>query len=119
MSHPVQEEDRIATGKIIATAIISLAIFGVGVVWSVSIQRSENKTIVTQLHPAAGAEAGAPEVGIVYQWPFNMSEYGLDKKRATQARLSGYHWVDKSAKVVSIPIEDAMKKWVAQAGGQK
>lgn len=119
MSHPVQEEDRIAIGKIIVVAVVSLAIFGVGVVWSISIQRSENKTIVTQMHPSKAAESGAPEVGIVYQWPFNMSHYGADKAAETKARLEGYRWVDKNAKVVRIPIEEAMKKYVAQSGGQK
>ena len=33
--------------------------------------RRDEQSIVTQMHPAPPAEAGAPEVGIVYQWPFN------------------------------------------------
>jgi hypothetical protein len=119
MSHPIQEEDRIATGKIVLVAIVSLAIFGVGVVWAVSIQRGENKTIVTQMLPAAPGEAGAPEVGIVYQWPFDMSQYGLDKARETKARLHYYRWADKDKKVVRIPIDEAMKKYLATAGAQK
>jgi hypothetical protein len=119
VSSPIQEEDRIAVGKIVVTAIVSLAIFGVGVVWSVSIQRNENKSIVTQMHPAPLAEAGAPEVGIVYQWPFTVSSYGAEKAAETKSRLEHYSWADKSAKVVRIPIEQAMDKWVSQAGGQK
>ena len=119
MSHPIQEEDRIATGKIIVVAIVSLLIFGVGVVWAISIQRGMNKTIVTQMHNAPPGEAGAPEVGIVYQWPFNMSEYGADKARETKARLEYYRWADKDKKVVRIPIDEAMKKYLAQSGGQK
>jgi hypothetical protein len=119
VTQPIQEEDRIATGKIVATAIISLAVFGVGVVWSISIQRNENKSIVTQMHPAGPAEAGAPEVGIVYQWPFNVSKYGEEKKAELEARLHSYGWADKSAKVVHIPIDEAMKKYVSQAGGGK
>ncbi len=119
MSHPVQEEDRIATGKIVITAIVSLSIFGVGALWSISIQRAENKTIVSQLHPAGPAQAGAPEVGIVYQWPFAVSQFANDKAAVTKGRLERYGWVDKSAKVVRIPIEEAMKKYVSQAGGTK
>jgi len=119
VTQPIQEEDRIATGKIIATAIISLAVFGVGVIWSISIQRGENKSIVTQVSPAGPAEAGAPEVGIVYQWPFNVSQFGADKKAELQARLHSYGWTDKNAKVVHIPIDEAMKKYVAQSGGGK
>lgn len=115
MSHPIQEEDRIATGKIVVTAIVSLAIFGVGVIWSISIQRNESNSIVTAAHPSGPAEGGAPEVGIVYQWPFNMSSYGAEKAAETKARLAHYRWADKNAKVVRIPIEEAMKKYVAGA----
>lgn len=119
MSNPIQEEDRIATGKIVLVAVVSLAIFGVGVVWSISIQRDQNHSIVTHAQAAPAAEAGAPEVGIVYQWPFNMSQYAADKARETKARLEYYRWADKDKKVVRIPIDEAMKKYVAQSGGQK
>jgi len=119
MSQPIQEEDRVAIGKIIIVAVVSLAIFGVGVIWSISIQRGENKSIVTQMHPAPDGERGAPEVGIVYQWPFNMSAYGAEKAAETKARLEHYSWADKDAKIVRIPIEEAMKKYVAQAGAAK
>ena len=119
MSNPIQEEDRIATGRIVLVAVVSLAIFGVGVVWSISIQRDQNHSIVTHAQAAPAAEAGAPEVGIVYQWPFNMSQYGADKARETKARLEYYRWADKDKKVVRIPIDEAMKKYVAQSGGQK
>ena len=119
VTQPIQEEDKIATGKIIVTAVVSLAVFGVGAVWSISIQRSENKSIVTPMNVATPAMAGAPEVGIVYQWPFNVSEYGLEKKAETKARLEHYRWADKNAKVVRIPIDVAIQKYVSQAGGGK
>ena len=115
----VQEEDRIAIGKIIVTAVVSLAIFGIGTIWAISIQRNEMHSIVTPLHGAEAAAHGAPEVGIVYQWPFNMSHYGADKAAETKARIENYRWADAEHKVVRIPIEAAMKKYVAQAGGQK
>jgi hypothetical protein len=119
MSQPVQEEDRIAIGKIVLTAVVSLFIFGIGVLWAISIQRGEEKSIVTKLNPAAPAEAGAPEVGIVYQWPFNISHYANDKAAEKAAWLSTYGWVDKKAGVVHVPIEEAMQKYLATAGGQK
>ena len=119
MSHPVQEEDRIATGKILLTAIVSLTIFGIGVIWAISIQRDQMGSIVSHQNPAPQGEAGAPEVGIVYQWPFNMSQYGADKAVEATAKLKGYRWVDKDKKVVRIPIEVAMQKYVAQQSGEK
>ena len=63
--------------------------------------------------------AGAPEVGIVYQWPFNLSQHANEKAEITKGRLEHYGWVDKNAKIVRIPIEQAMEKWVSQAGGGK
>jgi hypothetical protein len=119
MSQPVQEEDRIAIGKIVITAIISLVIFGIGALWSISIQRDQMGSIVASSHPAGPAMAGAPEVGIVYQWPFNLSHYGAEKAAETKGRLAHYGWVDKNAKVVHIPIDQAIDKWVSQAGGAK
>jgi hypothetical protein len=119
VSHPVQEEDRIATGKIILTAAISLAIFGVGALWSVSIQKAEMKSIVTQPHLYGPTELGKPEVGIVYQQPFNISDYGGTKQAEKELHLSTYGWVDKSAGVVHVPIEQAIQRYVAQSGGGK
>jgi hypothetical protein len=119
VSHPVQEEDRIAVGKIVIVAIVSLAIFGVGVVWAVSIQRDQMGSIVSKSNAAPAAMAGAPEVGIVYQWPFVLSQYANEKAAATKGRLERYGWVDKNAKVVHIPIDQAIDKWVSQAGGKK
>ena|SRR5438270_3696445 len=119
MSHPIQEEDRIASAKIILTAIVSLLIFGVGVVWAVSIENNEyknNGVIPEETGPAA---KGAPEVGIVYQWPFNLSHYAADKVEEKKSWLESYGWVDKNAKTVHIPIEQAMERYVSQAGGAK
>jgi len=120
MSHgPIQEEDRIATGKIVLTAVVSLAIFGIGALWSISIQRNEMQSLVSPPGALGPAAAGAPEVGIVYQWPFNTSQFANDKAAETKGRLERYGWVDKNAKIAHIPIEEAMQKYVQQAGGGK
>jgi hypothetical protein len=120
MSHPVQEEDRIATGKILLTAFVSLAVFGVGVAWAVSIQRNEMKSVVAQMNPPSrAAVAGAPEVGIVYQWPFYTSRYAADKADELKTRLETYGWVNKDQKIAHIPIEQAIEKYVSQSGGAK
>ena len=42
-----------------------------------------------------------------------------DKKAEAEARLHHYSWVDKDAKIVRIPIDEAMQKYVSQAGGGK
>ncbi|MDB4965337.1 MAG: hypothetical protein JWN44_1026 [Myxococcales bacterium] len=119
MSHPIQEEDRIASAKIIVVAIVSLAVFGVGVVWAVSIERNENQNIGIHQPETGPAAVRAPEVGIVYQWPFFLSHYAADKGEAKKAMLESYGWVDKDAKVVHIPIDQAMERYVSQAGGAK
>jgi hypothetical protein len=116
--HPVQEEDRIATGKIVATGVVSLALFGVGAIWSVKIQRDEMKSIVTAA-PLGPVEAGKPEIGLVYQWPFNLSRYADEKVEAKKVPLDQYGWVDKHGGVVHIPIENAIQLYVTKAGAAK
>jgi hypothetical protein len=113
VSHPVQEEDRIASGKIILTAVVSLALFGVGTLWSIKIQRDEMKGIATQNHIYGPTEAGKPEIGLVYQWPFNISHYAADKVEAKKIPLDEYGWVDKKAGVVHVPVEQAIQRYVA------
>jgi hypothetical protein len=116
VSHPVQEEDRVASGKILAVGFISIAIFIVGAIWAVSIQ-NRNMGGVTE-EPLAGtiqaAQPMKPEVGIVFQWQFNQSRYGEAKREEKQAWLDSWGWVDKQAGVVHMPIEDAMKKLLAE-----
>jgi hypothetical protein len=117
--HPVQEQDRIPVAKIVLVAIVSLAVFALGVVWSVSIQRSENKTVIQWHKPAGPDLTGQPEVGIVYQLPFNKSAYAEDKKAETQLRLAHYGWSDKAKGTVHVPIELAIQKYVQSAGASK
>jgi hypothetical protein len=124
VSHPVQEEDRISSGRILAVGIISILIFGAGAVWSVAIQRSETakvidkETVLDGEEHIASAAKHPPEVGIVYQLPFNQSRYGDDKKDEKRAWLDSYGWVDKSAGITHIPVEKAIEQ-LAQAGGGK
>jgi hypothetical protein len=116
VSHPVQEEDRIASGKIFAVGIISILIFIVGAFWAVSIQ-NRNMGGVTE-EPLAGTQQAAvpmrPEVGIVFQHPFNLSQYAEDKREEKREWLDSYGWVDKAAGTVHVPIEVAMKKLAAE-----
>ena len=116
MSHPVQEEDRIASGKIFLVGFVSIAIFIGGAIWSVSIQNRNMGGIIEE--PLAGTVQAAvpmkPEVGIVFQHAFNQSRYADDKREEKRAWLESYGWADKSAGVVHMPIEDAMKKLVAE-----
>jgi hypothetical protein len=114
--HPVQEEDRVASGKILAVGIISIAIFAVGGVWSVSIQ-NRNMGGIGEVPLAGTVEANhpmRPEQGIVYQLPFNLSSFGPDKRVQKEQWLDSYGWVDKGAGIVHLPIEAAMKKLVSE-----
>lgn len=117
MSQPIQEEDRIASGKILITGIVSLLVFGLGVLWANSIQRGEQQSVISQV--GNPTEAGKPEVGIVYQEPFALSHFGEDKVDAKRHELGSYGWVDKGAQIVHLPIEEAMRQYVATAGGRK
>ncbi len=116
MSHPVQEEDRVASGKILAVGFISIAIFVVGAIWAVSIQ-NRNMGGITE-EPLAGTQQAAvpmkPEVGIVFQWAFNQSRYAEEKREEKHAWLDSWGYVDKAAGTVHMPIDEAMKKLVTE-----
>lgn len=119
MSHPVQEEDKIPIPKIIAVAVIALIVFGIGATWAVAIQRSEQHSIVQEHHTNGPDRSGSPEVGIVYQTPFNRSRYANDVKDAKEAWLTSYGWVDKAKGSVHVPIDQAMRKYVSSQEAAK
>ena len=119
VSQPIQEEDRIATGKIVAHGDrLARHLRRRRRLVDVDPAQREQEHRHAACIRRRSAEAGAPEVGIVYQWPFNVSHFGPEKAAETKSRLEHYSWVDKNAKVVRIPIEQAMEKYVSQAGGR-
>ena len=69
--------------------------------------------------PDQRVEIGKPEVGIVYQLPFNKSAYAEEKKAEKQLWLNHYGWTDKAKGTVHTPIDVAIQKYISQAGAGK
>jgi hypothetical protein len=117
MGHPVQEEDKVQSGKIILIGVVSVATFIVGSLWAGQIEKRETLPAPSEQRPAA--LAGKPEVGIVYQTQFREARFGLDLRDKKEAWLDSYGWVDSEHKVVHIPIEQAMERVAQSAGASK
>ena len=108
-----QEVDKIDSKMIIAIGVTALVIFGIGVVWAIQIQRDSAGTI--RSYTAAQVPKTTPdEVGIVYQAQFS-ADFAPKLLAAHQAYLDSVGWVDQPTKRVHIPIDRAIKDYLATA----
>jgi hypothetical protein len=110
-------EDGVNTKKIIAVGVVSLVIFAASAVVAGVILRADEAQYAARGVAAAPQHLGVDEVGLVDQVAFD----GDDRIERWQAdrrqRLNSYGWVDRQKGVIHIPIEEAMKEVVRQAGG--
>jgi hypothetical protein len=113
----VQEPDKIHSGKIILIGVVSVIFFILGGIWAGRIEKTETVPPPSEAKPATYAHK--PEVGIVYQTPFNMSSYADDFHEKKEEWLTRYGWVDREHKVVHIPIDVAIDRVAQQAGAGK
>ncbi len=108
-----QEADKIESGKIITIGVTALVIFALGVVWAIQIQRDSAGTIRSYT-PDQVPVGDREEIGIVYQQTF---ERGMAARLLAehQAHLDSVGWVDERARKVHVPIDRAVKDFVADA----
>jgi len=111
MSGMRQEEDTIATSRVVFIGVSALVIFAVGIWWAVSIQRGDTGTLRNDTASKA-AYAGRREIGMVYQPPFETVEIAAEKYNEKRKLLSNYGWADPGKTVVHIPIQRAMELMV-------
>jgi hypothetical protein len=111
MSGMRQEEDTIATPRIVFIGVTALVTFAVGIWWAVTIQRGDTGTLKNDTAPKA-AYAGRREIGMVYQPPFETVEIAAEKYNEKRKLLSNYGWADPEKKTIHIPIQRAMDMMV-------
>ena len=120
-----QEQDRIETKSIVTIGIVALAIFGVGILWAIQVQRDttaeyDGKATIRSFTPEQVPVGKRDEIGIVYQTSFERAF--ADKLKAEQSDyLNEVGWVDQAQKKVHIPIQRAMQEYLAEsekAGGK-
>lgn len=114
-----QEKDTIESGTIIGVGVTALAIFAIGIVWAIQIQRESSGTIRSYT-PEQVPVGKQDEIGMVYQTSFDRS-FATHLLAEHQAHLDSVGWVDEGAKKVHVPISRAILDYVAEsekAGGK-
>ncbi|GAC1597531.1 MAG: hypothetical protein NVS4B10_07290 [Myxococcales bacterium] len=109
-----QQGQDIHFGKVIAVGIVSLAIFAVGSIWSISILHTKQKEMNPSGRVSLPAEIGQEEIGIVDQVPFDLNRWVHKYKQEQNQRLDSYGWVDRKAEKIHLPIERAMDLMVQE-----
>jgi hypothetical protein len=114
MSTNGSEQDRIDFPKIIAVGVVSLVIFAVATLWSISIlHRDRDKLKAERGEARVATEAGKSEIGIVDQVPFQGDRRLEIWKKERKEWLHGYGWVDRQHGIIHVPIERAMEEALA------
>jgi len=99
------EEDRIATGKLVAVGIGALVVFFLASAVAVSFLRVRQGE-----HPPLPVppDVGRSKIGIVEQQQFSVALRGERDRAARLERLRSFGWVDRAGGVVHVPIDRAM-----------
>ncbi|HEX9051624.1 MAG TPA: hypothetical protein VF841_13920 [Anaeromyxobacter sp.] len=100
------EEDRIATGKLVAVGVGSLLVFflaGLAAAVYLQVRRGEHGPV--PIPP----EVGRSKIGLVEQQQFDVAVRGERDRAARLERLGTYGWVDRAAGVAHVPIDVAME----------
>ena len=110
-AHKVRAEpDLIATPRLVAIAVVTLALFlaasvltGWGLEWWRHRLRPGGP-------PPLPAEVGQPKIGLVEQQLFENTRTGEDWVASQRRRLEGYGWVDRRAGIIHVPVEQGVER---------
>ena len=103
-----QEPDRVPTRRLALIGLAGLVVFAGAALWSSRVQLGLTGTIHSDTAGRAD-HAGAREVGMVYQRPFDRENIAAAKNEEARQRLGSAGWVDREHGVVRVPIEQAME----------
>ncbi len=106
---------------IIGVGVASIAIFAIATVWSTHILNTTRAEMQPGGPPPIPKQVDQYEVGIVNQRVFALDQRAAQKRLQQMERLRSYGWVDREAGVAHIPIDEAMKMYLAgqaKKGGQ-
>jgi hypothetical protein len=98
---------------IIGVGVASIAIFAVATVWSTHILNSTRAEMQPAGPPPIPKGVDQYEVGIVNQRVFALDQRAAQKRLNQMERLRSYGWVDRESGVAHIPIDEAMKMYLA------
>jgi hypothetical protein len=99
---------------IIGVGVGSIAIFALATIWSTHILNTTRAEMQPGGPPPIPKQVDQYEVGIVNQRVFALDQRAAQKRLQQMERLRSYGWVDREAGVAHIPIDEAMKMYVAE-----
>jgi hypothetical protein len=113
-------DDGVNLKLMVMVGVVSLIVFIASAVIAWWILREDTqKYSVRGVAPEVRGLAKKQEVGIIDYVPFD-SDHRLEQWQQAKAKaLNGYGWVDKQKGVIHIPIDEAIKDVVRQAGGTR
>jgi hypothetical protein len=117
----VQAQQQMSWPWIIGVGVASIAIFIVAGIWSTHILNSTRAEMQPAGPPPIPKQVDQYEVGIVNQRVFALDQRAAQKRLQQMERLRSYGWVDRESGVAHIPVDEAMKMYLAdqqKKGGQ-
>jgi len=113
-SEVVHAQQHMSWPWIIGVGVASMAIFAVATVWSTYILNSTRAEMQPAGPPPIPKQVDQYEVGIVNQRVFALDQRAAQKRLQQMERLRSYGWVDRETGVAHIPIDEAMKMYLAE-----
>ena len=110
----VQAQQHMSWPWIIGVGVASMLIFAVATVWSTHILNVTQAEMQPDGPPPLPKQVDQYEVGIVNQRVFALDQRAAQKRLQQMERLRSYGWVDREAGVAHIPIDEAMKMFLAE-----
>lgn len=108
-----QVEDELPMRKLLVITAVTLAIFGLGILWSWRILVSGMRADVPEGPAPIPPALGRFEQGIVFQIPFDQTVSARREAEAGARQLERYGWIDRDRGVIHLPIGVAMDRILA------
>lgn len=99
---------------IIGVGVGSILIFALATIWSTHILNSTRAEMQPGGPPPIPKQVDQYEVGIVNLRVFALDQRAAQKRLQQMERLQSYGWVDREAGLAHIPIDEAMKMYLAE-----
>ena len=120
MKHPPQELNLIPSNLVVAAILGVIVAIAIGCVvaqgvatWRTAEQRSNPRAPAERLR-GVPPEVVPPEVNAMETVPFSVEAQGLASHRVAETWLSGYGWIDRSRRILHIPIDAAFDAYLAR-----
>jgi len=109
------DSDGVNIKKIVTIGVVSLIVFGVGILWAVYLMHNQQQAVRSLGPLNEPKEIYKAEIGIVDNILFTRDTRLKAYREERAAWLNGYGWVDRKAGLIHVPIERAMAEVVREA----